>query len=227
MKICLACHARVIADNAKVGLPEVKVGLFPGGGGTQRVPRLIHSQEALQFLLKGGNMHASKTKAQGLCTEVVREAELVSKAKELINDGLKAVQPWDVKGFKPPAGPVYSPAGFQLYPPANAIYRRETQDNYPGARAIMKCVYEGLLLPMDTALKVESRYFAEVLRSDEAANMVRTLFVSMQELNKGARRPAGVGDLEIKKNWCPWWRWLYGCWYCLCICKGRYRGCGD
>ncbi|MEO1141396.1 MAG: 3-hydroxyacyl-CoA dehydrogenase NAD-binding domain-containing protein [Pseudomonadota bacterium] len=199
LEICLACHARVIADNAKVGLPEVKIGLFPGGGGTQRVPRLIHSQEALQFLLKGGNMHASKTKAQGLCTEVVPEGELVSKAKELINDGLKAVQPWDVKGFKPPAGPVYSPAGFQLYPPANAIYRRETQDNYPGARAIMKCVYEGLLLPMDTALKVESRYFAEVLRSDEAANMIRTLFVSMQELNKGARRPAGVGDLEIKK----------------------------
>jgi len=142
LEICLACHARVIADNAKVSLPEVKVGLFPGGGGTQRVPRLIHTQEALQFLLKGGNMHASKTKAQGLTTEVVPEGELVAKAKELINGGLKAVQPWDEKGFKIPAGKVYSPAGFQLYPPANAIYRRETQDNYPGARAIMKCVYE-------------------------------------------------------------------------------------
>lgn len=199
LEICLACHARVIADDAKVSLPEVKVGLFPGGGGTQRVPRLIHTQEALQFLLKGGNMHASKTKAQGLTTEVVPEGELVAKAKELINGGLKAVQPWDVKGFKIPAGKVYSPAGFQLYPPANAIYRRETQDNYPGARAIMKCVYEGLNLPFDTALKVESRYFAEVLRSTEAAMMIRTLFMSMQELNKGARRPDGVGKLEVNK----------------------------
>ena len=199
LEICLACHARVIAEDAKVSLPEVKVGLFPGGGGTQRVPRLIHTQEALQFLLKGGNMFASKAKAQGLVTEVVPEAELVSKAKELINGGLKGVQPWDVKGYKFPGGLVYSPAGFQLFPPANAIYRRETQDNYPGARAIMKCVYEGMLLPFDTALKVESRYFAEVLRSTEASMMIRTLFMSMQELNKGARRPAGVGKLAVNK----------------------------
>ncbi|MDJ0614781.1 MAG: 3-hydroxyacyl-CoA dehydrogenase NAD-binding domain-containing protein, partial [Rhizobiaceae bacterium] len=199
LEICLACHARVMADDAKVGLPEVKVGLFPGGGGTQRVPRLMHTQEALQMLLKGGNMHASKAKANGLVTEVVPASELVSKAKELINEGLKGVQPWDVKGYKFPGGAVYSPAGFQLFPPANAIYRRETQDNYPGARAIMKCVYEGMLVPFDTALKIESRYFAEVLRSTEAAMMIRTIFMSMQELNKGARRPASVGKTEIKK----------------------------
>ena len=199
LEICLACHARVMADDAKVGLPEVKVGLFPGGGGTQRVPRLMHTQEALQMLLKGGNMHAGKAKANGLVTEVVPAAELVSKAKELINGGLKGVQPWDVKGYKFPGGAVYSPAGFQLFPPANAIYRRETQDNYPGARAIMKCVYEGMLVPFDTALKIESRYFAEVLRSTEAAMMIRTIFMSMQELNKGARRPASVGKTEIKK----------------------------
>ena len=199
LEICLACHARVLADNAKVGLPEVKVGLFPGGGGTQRTPRLIHTQEAFQMLLKGGNVHAAKAKSLGLVTEVVPEEELVSKAKELINGGLKGVQPWDEKGFKFPGGKVYTPAGFQLFPPANAIYRRETQDNYPGARAIMKCVYEGMLLPMDTALKVESRYFAEVLRSTEAAMMIRTLFMSMQELNKGARRPDGVEKSEIKK----------------------------
>jgi len=199
LEICLACHARVMADDAKVGLPEVKVGLFPGGGGTQRVPRLMHTQEALQMLLKGGNVHASKAKANGLVTEVVPAGELVSKAKELINGGLKGVQPWDMKGYKFPGGAVYSPAGFQLFPPANAIYRRETQDNYPGARAIMKCVYEGMLVPFDTALKIESRYFAEVLRSTEAAMMIRTIFMSMQELNKGARRPTSVGKTEIKK----------------------------
>jgi len=199
LEICLACHARVMADDAKVGLPEVKVGLFPGGGGTQRVPRLIHTQEALQMLLKGGNVYASKAKAQGLVSEVVPADDLVSKAKELINGGLKAEQPWDVKGYKFPGGAVYSPAGFQLFPPANAIYRRETQDNYPGARAIMKCVYEGMLVPFDTALKIESRYFSEVLRSTEAAMMIRTIFMSMQELNKGARRPSSVDKTEIKK----------------------------
>src|SRR5260370_35608571 len=78
------------------------------------------------------------------------------------------------------------------FPAANAIYRRETYDNYPAARAIMQVVYEGLQLPMDAALRVESRWFAKILRSPEAAAMIRTLFVSMQELNKGARRPKDV-----------------------------------
>ncbi len=85
------------------------------------------------------------------------------------------------------------------WPPANAIYRRETHDNYPAAKAILHAVYEGLQLPMDLALKVESRYFAKILRSPEAAAMIRTLFLSMGELNKGARRPKGVGAVSLKK----------------------------
>jgi 3-hydroxyacyl-CoA dehydrogenase/enoyl-CoA hydratase/3-hydroxybutyryl-CoA epimerase len=86
-----------------------------------------------------------------------------------------------------------------VFPPANALYRRETYDNYPAARAILQVVYEGLQLPMDQALRVESRYFAKILRSPEAAAMIRSLFVSMQELNKGARRPAEVPAKPIKK----------------------------
>ena len=85
------------------------------------------------------------------------------------------------------------------FPAANAIYRRETYDNYPAARAILQVVYEGLQLPMDRALTVESRYFAKILRSPEAAAMIRSLFVSMQDLNKGARRPANVPPAQIKK----------------------------
>ena len=76
-----------------------------------------------------------------------------------------------------------------MFPAGNAIFRRETYDNYPAARAIMQCVYEGLQLPIDAALRVESRYFTQILRSKEAAAMIRSLFLSMQELNKGARRP--------------------------------------
>jgi len=87
----------------------------------------------------------------------------------------------------------------QMFPAGNAIYRRETYDNYPAARAIMSCVYEGLQLPIDAALRVESRYFTEILRSKEAAAMIRSLFLSMQELNKGARRPANVPASKIKK----------------------------
>ena len=197
----LACHARVVADDpgVKLGLPEIKVGLFPGAGGTQRLPRLINTQEALQYLLQGKNMDAAKAKKLGVATEVVPAADLVSTAKKLIKDGLKPVQPWDEKGFRLPGGAVYSAAGAQLFPPANAIYRRETYDNYPAARAVMKCVYEGLLLPMDAALRVESRYFSHVLQTTEAGMMIRSLFMSLQALNKGARRPADVPPSKIEK----------------------------
>jgi 3-hydroxyacyl-CoA dehydrogenase/enoyl-CoA hydratase/3-hydroxybutyryl-CoA epimerase len=85
-----------------------------------------------------------------------------------------------------------------VFTPANAIYRRETYDNYPAARAIMQVVYEGRQLPFDQALRVESRWFAKILRSPEASAMIRSLFVSMQEINKGARRPAGVPAKKLK-----------------------------
>jgi 3-hydroxyacyl-CoA dehydrogenase/enoyl-CoA hydratase/3-hydroxybutyryl-CoA epimerase len=191
-ELCLACHHRVAADNPKtrVGLPEVKVGLFPGAGGTQRVARLMPPGDALQMLLKGDQLRASRAKAMKLIDAVVPPEQLVAAAKEWIKAGGKAKAPWDVDGFRLPGGPVYSKAGMMVFPPANAIYRRETYDNYPAARAILQCVYEGLQLPMDLALRVESRWFAKIMRSPEAAAMIRTLFLSLQELNKGARRPA-------------------------------------
>ena len=89
--------------------------------------------------------------------------------------------------------------GMMVFPPANAIYRRETYDNYPAARAILQTVFEGLQLPMGLALRVESRWFAKILRPKEAAAMIRSLFVSMQELNKGARRPQNVPPTRVKK----------------------------
>ncbi|MDN2581730.1 3-hydroxyacyl-CoA dehydrogenase NAD-binding domain-containing protein [Aquibium sp. ELW1220] len=200
-ELSLACHARVAADSDKVkmGLPEVKVGLFPGAGGTQRVPRLTDTQGALQMLTSGQSLSPKKAKQMGLITEIAAPDALVETAKGLIRNGLKAVAPWDVKGFKLPGGPVYSAAGANLFPPAIAILRRETYGNYPAASAILKCVYEGLLVPFDTALKIEQRYFTEIMQTTEAAMMIRSLFISLQELNKGARRPAGVPDTKFQK----------------------------
>ena len=200
-EIVLACHYRVASENPKtrLGLPEIKVGLFPGGGGTQRLPRMIQPMDALQMLLKGEAIDLAKAKASGIVGAVVPAADLIKTAKDWIKSGGKAVAPWDEKGFKLPGGTVYSKAGMQFFPPANAIYRRETYDNYPAARAVMQTVYEGLQLPMDAALRVESRYFAKILRSKEAAAMIRSLFVSMQELNKGARRPPNVPPTKVKK----------------------------
>jgi len=200
-ELTLSCHYRVAADNPKtrLGLPEVKVGLFPGAGGTQRVPRIVSPQDAMQLLLKGEAINLAKAKALNLIHAIVPPAEMIQAAKDWIKGGGKAVAPWDEKGFKLPGGPVFSKAGMMMFPAGNAIYRRETYDNYPAARAIMSCVYEGLQLPIDAALRVESRYFTQVLRSNEAAAMIRSLFLSMQELNKGARRPANVPPTKVKK----------------------------
>ena len=198
-ELALACHGRVAATDAKMGLPEVKVGIFPGAGGTQRVARLTDTQSALQMLLKGSTLTADKAKGMKLIEAVVPQDELVATAKKMLADGLSPVKAWDQKGFKLPSGPVYSPAGAQIWPAVASLFRKETNDNYPGARAIVKCVYEGLLLPMDAALRVEQRYFTEVLQTTEAAMMIRSLFVSLQALNKGARRPANEPDSNLRK----------------------------
>ena len=200
-ELALACHYRIVADNPKtrLGLPEIKIGLFPGAGGTTRVARMLQPPDALQFLLKGDQLKIDRARVMKLIDAVVPPADLIKAAKDWIKAGGKPVAPWDVQGFRLPGGPVYSKAGMMTFPAANAIYRRETYDNYPAARAILQVVYEGLLVPFDTALRIESRYFAKILRSREAAAMIRSLFVSMQELNKGARRPANVPASSLKK----------------------------
>ncbi|RWN66037.1 MAG: 3-hydroxyacyl-CoA dehydrogenase [Mesorhizobium sp.] len=200
-ELSLACHGRVAADSDKVkmALPEVKIGIFPGAGGTQRVPRLTDQQQALQMLTSGQTLSPQKAKSMGLIHEIAEPQKLVETAKAMIKNGLKPVAPWDEKGFKLPGGPIYSVAGANLWPPAIAILRRETYGNYPAAAAILKCVYEGLLVPFDTALRIEQRYFTEIMQTKEAAAMIRSLFVSLQELNKGARRPADVPETKFKK----------------------------
>ncbi len=198
-EIALACHARVLSDDESItlGLPEAKVGLLPGGGGTQRIARLVNPQDGVQMLLQGKNQRPKKAKQLNLVHEIVPAAELIERSMQLIRDGLKPAAPWDQKGFKAPLN-LWSPTGMQMLAAGNAILRKESYGNYPNAINIMKCVYEGLQLPMDTALKVEARYFAHTLTTPEARAMVRSLFINMQELNKGARRP-DVETASIKK----------------------------
>ena len=200
-ELALACHYRIVADRdkARVGLPEIKVGLFPGGGGTQRVARLMPTPDALQMLLKGDQIRPAAAKKMGLVHEVAPADQIVALAKAWVKANPNAKAPWDDPKFKLPSGKVFSAPGMMIWPPANAIYRRETYDNYPAAKAILTSVFEGLQLPMDLALAVESKHFANILLSKEAAAMIRSLFLSMGELNKGARRPANVPPTNLSK----------------------------
>ena len=200
-EFALACHSRLAADDdhVKIALPEIKVGIFPGAGGTQRVMRMCDAQSGLQFMLRGNSVSGEAAKKMNLIDDVTTKDNLLDAAKSSIQSGLDPEKPWDKKGFKLPSGKVYSPAGFQFWPAANAIYRRETHDNYPGGRGILQSVYEGLQLPFDLALEVESRIFANVIRTKEAKNMIRTLFLSLREINKGARRPTDIPKNKITK----------------------------
>ncbi|MGV3578666.1 3-hydroxyacyl-CoA dehydrogenase NAD-binding domain-containing protein [Brevundimonas sp.] len=201
LELTLACHYRVAGDNPKIqlGLPEIKVGLFPGGGGTQRLPRLIGVQAAMMAMTEGKSFRPNDAKGAGFIHEVVPAGTEVEAAKAWIKGGGKAQQPWDDKGFKQPGGGPYHPVGVQNFIVGNAMIRKQTYGNYPAATNLMKAVYEGLQVPMDAALRIETRYFIKTLMTPQAQGMIRSLFLSKQELDKGAVRPANVPPSDAKK----------------------------
>ncbi len=201
LELALACHYRVCADNPKIqlGLPEVQVGLLPGGGGTQRLPRLIGLQAAGMMIMQGKPTNPAAALAQGIVHEVAPADEIVAKAKEWVKANPKAAAPWDKKGFKFPGGAgSMDPRAVPMYMGAAAIALKQSKGNYPAVKAILSCLYEGSMLPIDTALRVESKYFTQLLSGPVARNMIRTLFVNKQAAEKGAARPEGIPPLELK-----------------------------
>lgn len=201
LEVALACHYRVAADNAKaqLGLPEAKVGLMPGGGGTQRLPRLIGVMACAPLLLEGKGLAPSKALKSGIIHKVAPAGQVVAEAKRWVKEDGDPVQSWDKKGYAIPGGGPHDKDGMQNFVIGNSMLHAKTYGNYPAQKHIMSALYEGLLAPMDVALRIESRYFLKTLLRPEARNMIRTLFLSIQELTKGARRPKGVAPTDVKK----------------------------
>jgi 3-hydroxyacyl-CoA dehydrogenase/enoyl-CoA hydratase/3-hydroxybutyryl-CoA epimerase len=203
LELALAGHYRVAADSPKVklGLPEVLVGLLPGGGGTQRVPRLAGLQNAAQMITSGASLDVKKAKAQNLINDIVEPSKTIDAAKAWVKDNLGGtLQPWDVKGFKVPGGAgAMNPKAVQFFSAANAMALAKSKNNFPAIKAIMSCLYEGTQLPMSKAVEVETKYFLSLFADPVAQNMIRTLFVNKQAAEKGAGRPEGIEPIEIKK----------------------------
>ena len=201
LELTLACHYRVVENDNKIqlGLPEIKVGLFPGGGGTQRLTRLVGVQAAMMAMTEGKSFRPNDAKGAGIVHEIAEKGQSVEAARTWIRNGGKAVQPWDDKSFKLPGGGPYHPAGIQNFLVGNAMIRKQTYGNYPAAANLMKAVYEGVQVPMDAALRIETRYFIKTLMTPQAQAMIRSLFLSKQELDKGAVRPAGVPKSDARK----------------------------
>ncbi|WP_370048156.1 MULTISPECIES: 3-hydroxyacyl-CoA dehydrogenase NAD-binding domain-containing protein [Salipiger] len=199
-EIPLACHRIFAADNpkAKIGLPEIMVGIFPGAGGTTRLSRKLGAMAASPFLLEGKLSDPKKAKSAGLIDEVSEDPLADAKAWVLAAGPADIVKPWDAKGYKMPGGAPYHPAGFMTFVGASAMVNGKTKGVYPAAKAMLSAVYEGALVPFDTALKIEARWFTNVLLNPSSSAMIRSLFINKEALEKGANRP-DVPDQKVKR----------------------------
>ncbi len=202
LELCLACHYRVMSDHPKavLGLPEVSIGLLPGAGGTQRLPRLIGTEKALAVIVQGKKLKPQQALEQGLVDEIAPVGELLQRAKTWLLESPDPVAPWDVKGFKVPGGAgAMTPRNSQTFMVGTSLVAGMTQHNYPAPIGALSAVYEGCITPIDTGLDIESQYFGQLLSGVVARNMMRSLFVNKGAADKLARRPKGVEKARVTK----------------------------
>ncbi|MDT0576016.1 3-hydroxyacyl-CoA dehydrogenase NAD-binding domain-containing protein [Croceicoccus sp. F390] len=202
LEIALACHYRVVADDPRIqlGLPESMVGLMPGGGGTQRLPRLIGLREALPLIMQGKSIAPQQALKLGMVDAVVPASELIDAAKDWLRDKGDPVQPWDRKGFKVPGGAGTLDADFRNTIMISTVMTQGSSfGNYPAPQKILAALYEGLQLPMDKALGVEAKYLAQLMLDPVAGNLIRTMFINKGKADKLAARPADVPKQQFTR----------------------------
>ncbi len=202
LELCLACHYRVMTDHpgAQLGLPEVSIGLLPGAGGTQRLPRLVGIENALPVILQGKKLNPQKALELGVVHEIAAADELIERARAWLLATPNPVAPWDVKGFKVPGGAgAMTPKNAQTFMVGTSLLAATTQHNYPAPIGAMCAVYEGCITPIDTGLDIESQYFGQLLSGAVARNMMRSLFVNKGAADKLVRRPAGIEKSKVTK----------------------------
>lgn len=202
LEVALGCHYRIAVDqpNAKYGLPEVKLGLLPGGGGTQRLMRLVGMQKALELMTQGTKLTTQAAHELGIIDAVVTDkTALIEQAKQWIHEHPTAQQPWDAKGFKIPQGNALTPQNAQMLSIAPAMANQKSHGNYPAITHILSCVFEGSLVDIDTGLALESRYFVACAMSQVSKNMIGTLWHQLNSINKGQSRPKSIPPYQTKK----------------------------
>ncbi|MCP1617325.1 short chain enoyl-CoA hydratase /3-hydroxyacyl-CoA dehydrogenase [Pseudomonas sp. SLBN-26] len=201
-EICLACHHRIALDESHVqlGLPEVTLGLLPGGGGVVRMVRLLGIEKALPYLAEGKKVRPDQALKAGLIHDIAKDRdELLAKARAFIAANPTAVQPWDVKGYKIPGGTPSTPAVAQMLAIAPSVLRDKTKGCFPAPEKIMCAAVEGAQVDFDTAQLIEARYFTELTTGQVAKNMIGTFWFQLNEINAGSSRPKGPTRYETKK----------------------------
>jgi 3-hydroxyacyl-CoA dehydrogenase / enoyl-CoA hydratase / 3-hydroxybutyryl-CoA epimerase len=205
LEIALACHHRIAADvkGSQLGVPEVTLGLLPGGGGVTRTVRMFGIQNAfVNILSQGTRFKPAKAKEIGLVDEVLPTVEeLVPAAKAWIKANPDShEQPWDKKGYKMPGGTPSSPALAGILPSFPALLRKQLKGApMPAPKAILAAAVEGAQVDFDTASRIESRYFAQLVTGQVAKNMIQAFFFDLQTINGGGSRPDDIGKTPINK----------------------------
>ncbi|MDX1553992.1 MAG: 3-hydroxyacyl-CoA dehydrogenase NAD-binding domain-containing protein, partial [Marinobacter sp.] len=202
LEICLACHHRVVMDDDKIqlGLPEVTLGLLPGGGGTQRLPRMIGLEAAFPFLMEGKKVNPKAALKAGIVDELASSADdMMAKARAFIEANPKCQQPWDQKGFKFPGGAPHHPAMAQKLAIAPAMLKQKTKGCYPAPERILSAAVEGAQVDFDNGSLIETRYFAELVTGQVAKNMTGTFWFQLNAVNAGESRPEGVDKETFRK----------------------------
>jgi len=201
-EVCLACHYRVMSDHPKavLGLPEVSIGLLPGAGGTQRLPRIIGTEKALPIILQGKKLKPQQALELGVVQEIAPVDELLERAKTWLLETPHPVAPWDAKRFRMPGGAgANTPKNSQQFMMGTSLLAANTQHNYPAPIGAISAVYEGCITPIDTGLDIESQYFGQLVSGVTARNMMRSLFVNKGAADKLARRPKGIEKSRVTK----------------------------
>ena len=202
LEICLACHHRVVLDDDKIqlGLPEVTLGLLPGGGGTQRLPRMIGLEAAFPFLMEGKKVNPKAALKAGIVDELASSIDdMMAKARAFIDANPKSQQPWDQKTFKFPGGAPHHPAMAQKLAIAPAMLKQKTKGCYPAPERILSAAVEGAQVDFDNGSLIETRYFAELVIGQVAKNMTGTFWFQLNAVNAGESRPAGVEKETFRK----------------------------
>ncbi len=201
-EICLATHHRVAIDDkkTKLGLPEVTLGLLPGGGGVVRMVRMLGLEGAFKYLLEGKQVNPQAALKAGLIDELASDTEdMFAKARTWILANPKVVQPFDMKGYKMPGGTPQSPKVAQMLAIVPAILRKKTKGCYPAPEKIIAAAAEGALTDFDTACRIESRYFTELTTGQVSKNMIGTLWFQLNEIKAGGSRPKDIPKYITKK----------------------------
>ena len=206
-EICLASHYRIAVDapKVKIGLPEVTLGLLPGGGGVVRMTYLLGIEGAMPFVLEGRMLGAQAALKAGLVHEIVPDqSALLARAHAWLQEAGQApdacVQPWDRRGYKIPGGASNTAAAAPKLAAASAMLWKKTRGLLPAPARILD-VMTNTCAPVDfeSAQRYETRAFASLVPLAVTKNMIQAFFFDLNKVQGGAARPKDQPKTTVKK----------------------------